>query len=76
MGGTLKPSLSTKTLSINDFKTKLLSKLLRDLYNRVHLKSISKLLTDTGFLNGHLKIGPFTKPMSVNKFVNKLANDL
>ena len=38
----LKPSLSTKILSINDFITKLLSKLLRDLSNRVHLESISK----------------------------------
>ena len=32
----LKPSLSTKILSINDFITKLLSKLPRDLSNRVH----------------------------------------
>ena len=38
----LKPSLSMKILSINDFITKLLSKLLRDLSNRVHLESISK----------------------------------
>ena len=40
----LKPSLSTKILSINDFITRLLSKLLRDLSNRVHLKSISKFI--------------------------------
>ena len=39
-----KPSLSTKILSINDFITKLLSKLPRDLSNRVHLKSISKFI--------------------------------
>ena len=38
----LKPSLSTKILSINDFVTKLLSKLLRDFSNKVHLESISK----------------------------------
>ena len=40
----LKPSLSTKILSINDFITKLLSKLLRDFSNKVHLKSISKFI--------------------------------
>ena len=37
---TLKSSLSTKILSINDFVTKLL----RDFSNRVHLKSISKFI--------------------------------
>ena len=35
---TLKPSLSMKILSINNFTTKLLSKLLGDLYIGVHLK--------------------------------------
>ena len=38
----LKPSLSIKILSVNDFITKHLSKHLRDLSNRVHLKTISK----------------------------------
>ena len=38
----MKSSLSTKLLSINDFITRLLGKILRDLSNRVHLKSISK----------------------------------
>ena len=83
MDHNLKPSLSPKTLSINDFITKLLSKLLRDLSNRVHLKGISKfikvllkLLTDTVCVNGHLKTGPFTKILSVNNFVSKLTNTL
>ena len=39
-----KPSLSTNKLSINGFIIKLLSKLLRDLSKRVHLKSISKFI--------------------------------
>ena len=39
----LKPSLSMKILSINNFTTKLLSKLLSDLYIRVHLKGTKKL---------------------------------
>ena len=38
----LKPSLSMKILSINDFTTKLLSKLLSDLYIGVHLKGARK----------------------------------
>ena len=40
---TLKPSLFTKILSINDFITRLHSKL-RELSNRVHLKSISMFI--------------------------------
>ena len=40
----IKPSLCTKILSTNDFITRLLSKLLRDLSNRVHLKSSSKFI--------------------------------
>ena len=46
------PSLSTKILSINDFITERLSKLPRDFYNKVHLKSLSKLLADSSFVNG------------------------
>ena len=38
----LKPSLSMKILSINNFTTKLLSKLLSDLYIGVHLKGAKK----------------------------------
>ena len=76
----LKPSLSTKILSINDFITKLLSKLLRDFSNKVHLKSISKFINKVinryFFVNGHLKTGPFMKILSANNFVNKLANNL
>ena len=34
-----------------------------------------KLLTDTVFVNGYLKTGPFTKKLSVNNFVNRLANN-
>ena len=69
-----------KILSINDFIIKLLSKLLRNISNRVHLKRlvslIIKLLADTVFVNGHLKTGPFTKILSVNNFVSKLTNTL
>jgi hypothetical protein len=36
------PSLSMKILSINNFTTKLLSKLLSDLYIGVHLKGTKK----------------------------------
>ena len=72
-----KPSLSTKILSINDFVTKLLSKLLRDFSNKVHLKSISKFINKVinryFFVNEHLKTGPSTKILSVNNFVNKLT---
>lgn len=38
----LKPSLSMKIVSINDFTTKLLSKLLSNLYIGVHLKGTKK----------------------------------
>ena len=38
----LKPSLSMKILSINNFTTRLLSKLLSDLYTGVHLKDTKK----------------------------------
>ena len=38
----VKPSLSMKILSINDFITKLLSKLLGDVYIGVHLKGTKK----------------------------------
>ena len=38
----VKPSLSTKMLSINNFTTKLLCKLLSDLYIWVHLKGTKK----------------------------------
>ena len=73
----LKPSLSTKILSINDFITKLLSKLFRDFSNKVHLKSISKFINKVinryFFVNEHLKTGPSTKILSVNNFVNKLT---
>ena len=39
----LKPSLSMKILSSNNFTTKLLSKLLKDLYIGVHLKGTKKV---------------------------------
>ena len=37
---------------------------------------VNFLLTDTVFVNEYLKTGPFTKILSVNNFVNKLANNL
>ena len=72
----LKPDLSTKILSINDFITEHLSKLPRDFYNKVHLKSLSKLLADSSFVNGPVFKSPFTKTVSVNNFINKLTNTL
>ena len=73
----LKPSLSTKILPINDFITKLLSKLLWDFSNKVHLKSISKFINKVinryFFVNEYLKTGPSTKILSINNFVNKLT---
>ena len=39
---TIKPSLSMKILSINNFTTRLLSKLFSDLYIGVHLKGTKK----------------------------------
>jgi hypothetical protein len=75
-----KPSLSTKILSINDFITRLLSKLLRNLSKRVHLKSISnfinKVINRYCYCKWTLKTGPFTKILSFNNFVNKLVNNL
>ena len=38
------PGLSMKILFINDFIAKLVSKLLKKIYNRVHLKSVSKVI--------------------------------
>ena len=76
----LKPSLSMKILSINDFINKLLSNLLRDLSNRVHLKSISKFINKVinrhHFVNGPVFKCPCTKTVSVRNFVNKLTNTL
>ena len=40
---------------------------------RVLASLLIKLLTDTVFVNGYLKTGPFTKILSVNNFVNRLA---
>ena len=76
----LKPSPSTKILSINDFVTKLLSKLLRDFSNKVHLKSnskfINKVIKDNIFVDGPVFKYSFTKKISVNNFINKLTNTL
>ena len=48
----LKPSLSMKILSINDFTTKFLSKLFRVIYTGVHLKGTKK--SDTKVINRQL----------------------
>ena len=73
---TLKPSLSTKILSINDFSNNLLSNIFRDLSNKVHLKIISKFIYKVIFVNGPVFRCPFTKTVSVNNFINKLTNTL
>ena len=41
----LKPSLSMKILSLNNLTTKLLSKLVSDLYIGLHLKSTKKFFS-------------------------------
>ena len=48
---TLKPSPSTKKMSISDFTTKLLSKLLRDLSKEVHLKVVLMTLLPNFLVN-------------------------
>ena len=69
-----------KILSINDFINKLLSNFLRNLSNRVHLKIVSKFINKVinrqYFVNGPVFKCPFTKTVSVNNFVNELANNL
>ena len=76
----LKPSLSTKILSINDFVTKLLSKLLRDFSNKVHLKSISKFINKVinrqYFCRWTCFKCTFTRAVYVNNFTNKPINTL
>ena len=43
----------------------------------IFLSLLMQLLTDTVFfLNGHLKICPFTKILSVNNFINRINNTL
>ena len=71
----LKPSLSMKILSINNFTTKLLSKLLSYLYIGVYSKGSKKFCTEVvkrQFFHGktvfHMKI------LSINNFTNKLLS--
>ena len=70
---TLKPSLSMKILSINDFTTNFLSKLLSDLYIGVHLKGtktfVSKVINRKLF---HRKTVFYMKKLSITNFTNKL----
>ena len=71
----LKPSLSMKILSIIDFTTKLLSKLLSDLYIGVHLKGTKKFgskVTNCHFF--HRKTVFHMKILSVNNFTTKLLS--
>ena len=39
-------------------------------------KFINKVMTNTFFVNEHLKIGPSTKILSANNFVDKRTNTL
>ena len=71
--GRLKPSLSLKILSINKFTTKLLSKLLSDLYIGVHLKGTKKF--GSKVINGqffHRKTVFHIKILSITNFTTKL----
>ena len=71
----LKPSLSMKILSINNFTTKLFSKLLSDLYIGVHLKGTKKF--GSTVINGQLfyrKTVFHIKILSITKFTTKLRS--
>ena len=74
----LKPSLSMKIVSINDFTTKLLSKLLSNLYIGVHLKGTkkfgSKVINRQLFHRKtvfHMKILSIIKTLLTNFLVSK-----
>ena len=71
----LKPSLSMKILSINNFTTRLLSKLLSDLYIGVHLKGTkkfaSKVINRQFF---HRKTAFHMKILSINNITTKLLS--
>ena len=71
----LKPSLFMKILSINDFTTKLLTKLLSDLYIGVHLKGArkfgSKVINRQLF---HRKTVFHMKKLSITNITNKLVS--
>ena len=66
----LKPSLFMRILSINNFATKLLDKLLSDLYIGVHLKGSKKFLSKV--FNRHRKTVFHMKILSIINFTNKL----
>ena len=71
----IKPSLSMKILSINTLSTKLLSKLLSDLYIWVHLKGSKKF--GSKVINRHFfhrKTVFHTKILSITKFTTKLLS--
>ena len=71
----LKPSLSMKILSINNFTTKLLSKLLSDLYIGVHLKGTKKFgikVINRQF--SHRKTVFHMKILSIINFTTKLIS--
>ena len=72
---TLKPSLSMKILSINNFTIKLLSKLLIDLSIEVHLKGTKKFgnkVINRQFF--HRKTVFYMKILSINNFTTKLLS--
>ena len=75
---TLKPSLSMKILSINNFTIKLLSKLLSDLSIGVHLKSsfdtknFGSKVSNRQYFN--MKNSLSMKKLSINNFTNKLLS--
>ena len=69
------PSLSMKILFINNFTTKLFSKLLRDLYIGVHLNSSKKFgskVINRQFL--HRKTAFHMKILSIINFTTKLLS--
>ena len=64
-----------KILSINDFTTKVLTKLLSDLYVRVHLKGTKKF--GNKIINRelfHRKTVFHIKKLSITNFTNKLLS--
>ena len=75
MAHLLKPSLSMKILFINNFTSKLLSKLLSDLYIGVHLKGTKKF--GSKVINGHYfhrKTVFHMKILSIINFTTKLLS--
>ena len=78
--GGVMPRLFIKTLPINNFTIKLLSKLLRDLSIEIHLKVVFDTKTFGSKVNNrqyfHMKNSLSMKKLSLNYFTTKLLSTL